>query len=126
MSIGGSPLGDRKKIQIITLREVPEVTLSPICGGRWPHRLGWHGSRTEVPYVLRRACFTFRSQAARRETRAQDELALETARLKTAVSLGDFIEGNPLGDTWPDGARCQQAEEPLQIPPGTTQDGAPA
>jgi hypothetical protein len=32
------------------------------------------------------------------EVRAQDELALETARLKTAVCLGDLIEGNPLGD----------------------------
>jgi hypothetical protein len=30
------------------------------------------------------------------------------------VSLGDLIEGDPLGDARPDGARCQQAEEPLQ------------
>jgi len=48
-----------------------------------------------------------------REVRAQDELALETARLETAVCLGDPIEGDPLGDARPDGARCQQAEEPL-------------
>jgi hypothetical protein len=40
--------------------------------------------------------------ASRREVRAQDELALETARLKTAVCLGDLIEGYPLGDARPD------------------------
>jgi hypothetical protein len=39
--------------------------------------------------------------APRRELRAQDELALETARLETAVCLGDLIEGDPLGDTRP-------------------------
>ena len=55
--------------------------------------------------------------AARRELRAQDELALKTARLKTAVCLGDLIEGDPLGDTRPDVARFQQAEEPLQVLP---------
>src|SRR5262245_37185023 len=49
--------------------------------------------------------------------RAQDELALETARLETAVCLGDLIERDPLGDTGSDGASCQQAEEPLQIFP---------
>jgi hypothetical protein len=53
------------------------------------------------------------SVASRREVRAQDELALETARLETAVCLGDLIEGNPLSDARPDGADCQQAEEPL-------------
>jgi mono/diheme cytochrome c family protein len=46
--------------------------------------------------------------ASRREVRAEDELALETARLKTAVCLGDLIEGDPLGDARPDGASCQQ------------------
>ena len=55
--------------------------------------------------------------ASRREVRAQDELAFETARLETAVCLGDLIEGDPLGDARPDGASCQQAEEPLQILP---------
>ncbi len=53
--------------------------------------------------------------ASRREVRAQDELALKTARLKTAVCLGDLIEGDPLGDARPDGAGCQQPEEPLQV-----------
>ena len=32
------------------------------------------------------------SRHLRPEVRAQDELALETARLETAVCLGDFIE----------------------------------
>ena len=36
--------------------------------------------------------------ASRRKVRAQDELALETARRETAVRLGDLIEGDPLGD----------------------------
>ena len=53
------------------------------------------------------------SVASRRKVRAQDEFALETARLETAVCLGDLIEGNPLSDARPDGADCQQAEEPL-------------
>jgi hypothetical protein len=55
--------------------------------------------------------------ATRREVRAQDELALETAPLETApletaVCLGDLIEGDELGDARPDGASFQQAEEP--------------
>ena len=54
---------------------------------------------------------------SRREVRAQYELALETARLETAVRLGDVIEGNPLGDARPDGANRQQGEESLQILP---------
>ena len=55
--------------------------------------------------------------ASRRELWAQDELARETARLETAVCLGDLIEGDPLGDAGPDGAICQQPEEPLQVLP---------
>src|SRR5690349_3618997 len=55
--------------------------------------------------------------ASRREPRAQDELALETACLETAVRLDDLIEGDPLGDARPDGASCQEAEEPLQVLP---------
>src|SRR5215471_9004468 len=55
--------------------------------------------------------------ASWREVRAQHELAVETARLETAVCLGDLIEGDALGDAWPDGASCQQTEEPLQILP---------
>ncbi len=42
-----------------------------------------------------------------REVRAQDEFALETARLETAVCLGDLVEGDPLGDARLDGATCQ-------------------
>jgi hypothetical protein len=49
--------------------------------------------------------------ASRLEVRAQDDLALETARLETAVCLGDLIEGDPLGNARPDGAGCQRAEE---------------
>ena len=55
--------------------------------------------------------------ASRLKVRAQDEFALETARLETAVRLGDLIEGDPLGDARPDGASCQQAEKPLQVLP---------
>jgi hypothetical protein len=47
---------------------------------------------------------------SRREVRAQDELALETARFETAMCLDDLIEGYPLGDARPDGVGCQQTE----------------
>src|SRR5262249_56558535 len=53
----------------------------------------------------------------RSEFRAQDELALETARLKTAVCLGDLIERDPFGDARSDSASCQHAKEPLQVLP---------
>lgn len=53
--------------------------------------------------------------APRREIRAQDELAFETARLDTAVCVGDLVEGNLLGDARPYGVSGQQAEEPLQV-----------
>ena len=33
--------------------------------------------------------------------RAQDELAVETAGLDTAVCLGDPIKEDPLGNAWP-------------------------
>ena len=52
-----------------------------------------------------------------REVRAQNELTVETTRLKAAVCLGDLIEGEPLGDPRSDGASCQEAEEPLQVLP---------
>jgi hypothetical protein len=51
------------------------------------------------------------------EVRAQDELALKAACLETAVRLGDLIERDPLGDARPDGASCQQAEEPFKVGP---------
>ena len=51
------------------------------------------------------------------EVWAQDELAVETSRLETAMGLGDLIEREALGDARLDGASCQQAEKPLQIPP---------
>src|SRR5215467_13088141 len=57
------------------------------------------------------------SVASWRKVRAQHELAVETSRLETAMCLGDLIEGDAFGDAWPDGASCQQAEEPLQILP---------
>src|SRR5215467_1648169 len=52
---------------------------------------------------------------SRREVRAQDKLALETACLETAVCLGDLIEGDALGDARPDGALCGQVEEPFEV-----------
>ena len=52
---------------------------------------------------------------SRREVRAKDELAFETTGLKTAVCLGDLIEGDPLRDARSDGASCQQTEEPPQV-----------
>ena len=55
--------------------------------------------------------------ASWREVRAQDELAVETSRLETAMGLGDLIEGEALGDARLDGAGCQQAEELLRILP---------
>jgi len=61
--------------------------------------------------------------ATRRQGRAQDELAVEAARLETAVCLSDLIEGDPFGDAWPNGISCQQPEEPLQVlqePGGTS------
>jgi hypothetical protein len=53
--------------------------------------------------------------AARRQVRAQDQLALETARLEAAVCVGDFIERDPLRDAWPDGVACQHAEQLLEV-----------
>src|SRR5215469_15545011 len=44
------------------------------------------------------------SVGSRREVRAQDELALETAPFETAVCLGDLVEGDALRDARPDGA----------------------
>jgi hypothetical protein len=58
-----------------------------------------------------------RPVASRREVRAQDELALETARFEMAMRLGDLIKRDPLGDARPDGASRQQLEEPLQVLP---------
>jgi hypothetical protein len=63
----------------------------------WP-RLDGSGVRL----ALRR-----RPVAPRREIRAQDELALETARFEPAVRLGDLIERDPLGDPRPDDATRQ-------------------
>src|SRR5215471_11277502 len=59
-----------------------------------------------LPLALRRLPI-----ASWREVRVQDELAVETSRLETAVGLGDLIEGDALGDARPDSASCQQAEE---------------
>src|SRR5215467_7403335 len=72
---------------------------SPPDAGRSGRGLGLRGNGARL--VLKPHL-----SASRREVRAQDELALETARLETAVCLGDLIEGDPLGDAWPDGASC--------------------
>src|SRR6516162_3418925 len=52
-----------------------------------------------------------------RKLRAQDELAVETAGLDTAVCLGDPIKGDPLGNARMDGAACQQAKETPEVFP---------
>src|SRR5262249_32257866 len=56
-----------------------------------------------------RLALSRRAVASQRQIRAQHELAIETARLETAVRLGDLIEGDPLGDARPDSAGCQYA-----------------
>src|SRR5262249_17873150 len=71
-----------------------------------------HG-RDHPPSLHARNLRTDNQSRSRREVRAQDELALETARLETTVCLDDLIKGDPLSDARPDGAGCQQAEEPL-------------
>jgi len=81
---------------------------SDAAGKYFGSRLGRRGARLALrPHPV----------ASRRELRAQDELALETARLETAVCLGDLIEGDPLGDMRPDITSLQQAEEPFQVLP---------
>ena len=45
--------------------------------------------------------------ARRSEVRAQDEFAIKTARLKTAVRAGHLIKGDPLGNARLDVTRCQ-------------------
>src|SRR5438128_1333212 len=79
---------------------------------RWPLR-----SRTWPGRKGARAARRRHSVASRRKVRAQNKLALETARLETAVCLGDLIEGDALGDARPDGASFQQTEEALQVLP---------
>src|SRR5690349_342013 len=54
---------------------------------------------------------------SQRQIRAQNYLALETSGFETAVCLGDLLEADPLGDSRPNGAGCQKAEEPLQVLP---------
>ena len=51
------------------------------------------------------------------KVRAQDELAVQTACLDTAVCLGNLVERDALGNARPDGTSCQQAEEALQVLP---------
>jgi hypothetical protein len=67
-----------------------------------------------------------RHPVASREVRAQDELALETARRETAMCLGDLIEGDPLGDARLDGRELPTALRAAPGPPGTRRDVAPA
>jgi len=57
------------------------------------------------------------AQASWGRFRAQDEFAIQSTRLETAVCLGDLVEGVPPRDARPDGARCQEAEQPLQVFP---------
>src|SRR3954454_21952780 len=53
--------------------------------------------------------------ASQWQVRAQHQLAFETARLDSAVCVGDLVEGDPLGDARPYSVSGQQAKEPLQI-----------
>jgi len=53
--------------------------------------------------------------ARRRQLGAQDELAVDTARLETAVRVGDFVERDALGDARLDGVIRQHCEQPFQI-----------
>jgi hypothetical protein len=53
--------------------------------------------------------------SSRGEIRAKHELAFETASLEATVSIGDLLEGDPLGDARPNGTTCQQPEQLLQI-----------
>jgi hypothetical protein len=48
----------------------------------------------------------------RRKVWTQDQSAPKTARLDTAMSLGDLIEGDPLGDTRLHEASSQSAKAP--------------
>jgi hypothetical protein len=51
-----------------------------------------------------------------REVRAENELALETARLETTVWLSDLIEGDPLGDARTEhGAFVQSSKKELPL-----------
>src|SRR5262249_26005507 len=86
---------------------------------RWARELGHAagGIRRQTFRGYTTLSFTgcVRARPAQQEVRAKDELAIETAGLETTVCLGDLIEGDALSDARPDGASCQQAEEPLQV-----------
>src|SRR5215510_1181942 len=56
-----------------------------------------------------------RSFVPRRQLRAQNELAFETAGFETAMCVHDLIKGYPRGDVWVDGAGRQQLEPPPEI-----------
>ena len=55
-----------------------------------------------------RLALSWHPVALRREVWAENELAVETARLETAVCLGYLVERDPLGDARPNGPSCQQ------------------
>ena len=69
-----------------------------------PHPWGATLSRSAPHFFVRVA----RSGGARWGIRAEDELAPEAALLEAAVSLGDLVERDPLGDARLDGATREQ------------------
>src|SRR5215831_3792252 len=80
---------------------------------RHPEQGRWRGlDESGARLALRR-----HPVASRREIRAQDELAVEAARLETAVCRGDLIKGDPLGDARTNGASSQHSEKLLQVLP---------
>jgi hypothetical protein len=91
------------------------TTMRPrrMADDRWPTLLSARGHRPDergAQRALRR-----HPVAPRWQVRAQHQLAFETARLDSAVCIGDLVEGDPLGDARPYSVSGQQAREPLQI-----------
>src|SRR5262249_1109319 len=64
--------------------------------------------------------------APRREVRAQDELALETAHFETVVCVGDLIEGKSARRRAAGWRELPTGRRAAPGPPGTRQDVAPA
>jgi hypothetical protein len=73
------------------------------------------GSFLAVGAVIERERFV--THISQGKGRTKDELAVNTARLKTAVCLDYLLKRDPFGNTRPDGVSCQQTEEVLQVLP---------
>jgi TolB-like protein len=75
----------------------------PKAAAAHPYRRGHRQGR--APQGRGAPHTTLEGRRARRSSRHRTSLPSETARLETAVCLGDLIEGDPLGDARPDVAR---------------------